>query len=80
MADGKDVREKHVKTLFVRNLPHDATTEQLESVFSECGPLKRCFIVKEKGILSANEQTSQIYPFIAQRSVDDQSSSDFTLQ
>ena len=54
MADAKDVRDKHVKTLFVRHLPHDATIEQLESVFSECGPLKRCFIVKEKGMSSPN--------------------------
>jgi len=47
MAEGI---EKHVKTLFVRNLPLDATTEQVESLFSEFGPLKRCFIVKEKGM------------------------------
>uniref|UniRef100_A0A8C9UX56 RNA binding motif protein 28 n=1 Tax=Scleropages formosus TaxID=113540 RepID=A0A8C9UX56_SCLFO len=38
-----------VSSLFVRNLPVSATNERLEEVFSELGPLKKCFVVKEKG-------------------------------
>lgn len=39
-------------TLFIRNLPSSASSEQLEEIFSEVGPVKRCFVVKDKG----NEQ------------------------
>ena len=37
------------KTLFVQNLPYSATSEQLEQLFSDIGPIKRCFVVKNKG-------------------------------
>ncbi|GFS08779.1 RNA-binding protein 28 [Elysia marginata] len=42
--------EKHgkSKTLFVRNLPYTTTNESLEKVFSDAGPLKSCFVVKDK--------------------------------
>ncbi|XP_027017817.2 RNA-binding protein 28 [Tachysurus fulvidraco] len=36
-------------TLFIRNLPPSASSEQLEEIFSEVGPVKRCFVVKDKG-------------------------------
>ncbi|XP_078000315.1 RNA-binding protein 28-like [Glandiceps talaboti] len=36
-------------TLFVRNLPYSTTNDKLEETFSEIGPLKRCFVVKNKG-------------------------------
>ncbi|KAM9480880.1 RNA-binding protein 28 [Clarias gariepinus] len=36
-------------TLFVRNLPASASSEHLEEIFSEVGPIKRCFVVKDKG-------------------------------
>ncbi len=42
------------RTLFVRNLPYDATNESLESIFSEIGPVKSAFVVAEKGILCKN--------------------------
>lgn len=35
-------------TLFVRNLPYNTTDEDLATVFSHYGQLKRCFTVKEK--------------------------------
>ncbi|XP_036963993.1 RNA-binding protein 28 [Acanthopagrus latus] len=36
-------------TLFVQCLPATATNKQLEEVFSEIGPVKQCFVVREKG-------------------------------
>lgn len=33
-------------TLFVRNLPFDCQNEQLEAFFSEFGPLRGCFVVR----------------------------------
>ncbi|RUS81801.1 hypothetical protein EGW08_010438 [Elysia chlorotica] len=45
-----DTSERHGKgkTLFVRNLPYTTTNETLEKVFSDIGPLKSCFVVKDK--------------------------------
>ena len=39
------------RTLFVRNLPYTCTNEKLESLFGDIGPIKRCFVVKNKGRL-----------------------------
>ncbi|KAK6318185.1 hypothetical protein J4Q44_G00114760 [Coregonus suidteri] len=36
-------------TIFVRSLPVDASNDRLEEIFSEIGPVKHCFVVKEKG-------------------------------
>ena len=38
-------------TLFVRNLPFVFDNKELEKVFSEVGPIKRCFVVKDTGTL-----------------------------
>lgn len=37
------------KTLLIQNLPNNATKEQLETIFSEIGPIRRAFVVTEKG-------------------------------
>lgn len=39
------------KVLFVRNLPLSTTDQHLENVFSEIGPIKRAFVVRDKGEL-----------------------------
>ncbi|MEQ2241722.1 hypothetical protein ILYODFUR_028220, partial [Ilyodon furcidens] len=36
-------------TIFVASLPESATNERLEEIFSEIGPVKQCFVVREKG-------------------------------
>ncbi|KAF9420462.1 RNA recognition motif-containing protein, partial [Entomortierella beljakovae] len=35
-------------TLFVRGLPYEATSEQLETFFSEVGPVRSCFVVLDR--------------------------------
>ncbi|KAK3696107.1 hypothetical protein RRG08_061882 [Elysia crispata] len=47
MADSNE-RHGKGKTLFVRNLPYTTTNESLEKIFSDVGPLKSCFVVKDK--------------------------------
>ncbi|XP_077452686.1 RNA-binding protein 28 [Stigmatopora argus] len=37
------------QTLFVGSLPSSASNERLEEIFSEFGPVKQCFVVREKG-------------------------------
>uniref|UniRef100_A0A3Q3WQ49 RRM domain-containing protein n=1 Tax=Mola mola TaxID=94237 RepID=A0A3Q3WQ49_MOLML len=37
------------QTLFISCLPASASNERLEEIFSEVGPVKQCFVVKEKG-------------------------------
>ena len=37
------------KTLFVRGLDYSTTDTQLEEAFSDYGPIKTCFTVKDKG-------------------------------
>ena len=38
------------KTLFVRGLPYSTSDADLEESFSECGPVKTCFTIKEAGV------------------------------
>ncbi|XP_044050720.1 RNA-binding protein 28 [Siniperca chuatsi] len=37
------------QTIFVGSLPASASNERLEEIFSEIGPVKQCFVVREKG-------------------------------
>uniref|UniRef100_A0A3B4UPD4 RRM domain-containing protein n=1 Tax=Seriola dumerili TaxID=41447 RepID=A0A3B4UPD4_SERDU len=37
------------QTIFVRSLPAAASNQRLEEIFSEIGPIKQCFVVREKG-------------------------------
>uniref|UniRef100_A0A8D2ZRA1 RNA-binding protein 28 n=1 Tax=Scophthalmus maximus TaxID=52904 RepID=A0A8D2ZRA1_SCOMX len=36
------------QTIFVASLPATATNQRLEEIFSEIGPVKQCFVVREK--------------------------------
>lgn len=40
-----------VQTLFVNGLPATASNERLAEIFSEIGPVKQCFVVRQKGEL-----------------------------
>ena len=44
-----DRKEESDKTLFVRGLPYNTTDTELEDAFSDYGPIKTCFTVKNKG-------------------------------
>lgn len=37
------------QTVFVGSLPASASNERLEEIFSDIGPVKQCFVVREKG-------------------------------
>ncbi|KAL2612899.1 hypothetical protein R1flu_024591 [Riccia fluitans] len=52
--DSKDLGPSSVEdtdshTVFVRSLPFSLTDSQLEDIFSEIGPVRHCFTIKEKG-------------------------------
>jgi RNA recognition motif-containing protein len=40
--------EKDNRTLFVRGISFDVNEKELEGVFSDLGPIKQCFLIKEK--------------------------------
>ena len=37
------------KTVFIRNLPFETSNEKLEKEFSDYGPVKKAFVVKDRG-------------------------------
>ncbi|KAG2173696.1 hypothetical protein INT43_005116 [Umbelopsis isabellina] len=49
VIDATEKDSQHSKaTLFVRNIPYDATNHELEEFFSDLGPIRSCFVVMDK--------------------------------
>lgn len=46
----KDRSEAPKTTLFIRNVPFDCENSEFEAFFSEFGPLKGCFVVKDQTV------------------------------
>ena len=68
---GVEELEQQRKTLFVRNLPFSTSDKELEDVFSEYGPIKRSFVVKDKGnllffvfLVRPISFNHQVFPFL----------------
>ncbi|KAI9137165.1 hypothetical protein BKA69DRAFT_504154 [Paraphysoderma sedebokerense] len=60
-ADAEVDNKRAKSTLFVRNLPFDATNEEFEDFFSEVGPIRSCFVVQDKE-KSGNEESDKSKP------------------
>lgn len=57
VAEALDKDAHHSKaTLFVRNIPYDATNQELEEFFSDLGPIRSCFVVTDK----TQEETEKV--------------------
>lgn len=57
-SKSKDRSVVSQKVLFVRNLPFSTTDQDLENIFSEVGPIKRCFVIRDKGEKSVLGKTT----------------------
>jgi RNA recognition motif-containing protein len=53
-------KSKHVPSVFVRGLAYSVTDEALSALFSAVAPVKRAFVVKDKG----TEQKSKGFGFV----------------
>ncbi|KAH7099952.1 hypothetical protein BKA62DRAFT_268558 [Auriculariales sp. MPI-PUGE-AT-0066] len=48
MADDAEASKQHGSTLFVSNLPFSATSVDLQTLFSDIGPVRSAFVVQDK--------------------------------
>ncbi|KAI9476135.1 MAG: hypothetical protein EXX96DRAFT_620603 [Benjaminiella poitrasii] len=49
--------DSHAKlTLFVRGLPFEATSKDLEDFFGEIGPIRKCFVVTDKSVANNEKE------------------------
>ncbi|PKY51240.1 RNA-binding domain-containing protein [Rhizophagus irregularis] len=61
-------------TLFVRRIPYDATNSEFEEFFSSMGPLRSCFLVKDKeetnnALISNSISDDSIFPSISSEKI-----------
>ena len=63
MADQESNSNKPVavSTLFVGNLPRNATSKQLEEFFSDIGPIRNCFVVADRSKGKVKEDDPQFH-------------------
>ncbi|KAJ2399929.1 RNA recognition motif-containing protein [Coemansia sp. RSA 2559] len=54
-------KEKYTKsTLFVRGVPKDATSEELEEFFSNIGPVRSCFVVADNSTTAPDSNNDSV--------------------
>ncbi|KAG2186530.1 hypothetical protein INT44_002754 [Umbelopsis vinacea] len=65
VADTSENDAHHSKaTLFVRNIPYDATNQELEEFFSDIGPTRSCFVVMDKSQEEAEKVQNKGYGYV----------------
>ncbi|CAO3690899.1 unnamed protein product [Umbelopsis ramanniana] len=65
VAEASDKDAHHSKaTLFVRNIPYDATNNELEEFFSDLGPIRSCFVVMDKTQEEAEKVQNRGYGYV----------------
>jgi nucleolar protein 4 len=53
--------DPHAKlTLFVRGLPFDATSKDLEDFFGEIGPIRKCFVVTDRSTEEEKKEDAEV--------------------
>lgn len=57
--DSNSSKPVAVSTLFVGNLPRNATSKQLEEFFSDIGPIRNCFVVADRSKGKVKEDDPQ---------------------